>query len=531
MIPHPRTRSVAQFRALVSAIAIAVGAAFVPLGAQPPAQPPLPPAQPPLPPARPPQPPAPAGLQPLALTQLDERAQADLLDGRTFTMTLAEPQPVREVLLMLVRGTPFSVVPDPAVEGQFAGELKNVTLRQALEYILQPLGLDYSIQDTFIRVFRRRLETRFFDINYVTTRRSGSRSLGASSAAEPRQPVPGVSTGATATAGDALLAGSSTQVSGSDRGDVFDDIAAGVQTLLSPEGRFNIDRKAGLLQAHDLSERLDRVALYLEAVQSRINRQVQIQARVLEVELNDDFTAGVNWDLVLKQASSSLGVTQTLAPALASGVTLSVKIKDFSALVRALGTQGRVNVLSSPHVTAMNNEPAVMRIGTQDVFFVTTSQVDATTGRVLQTTVTPQSITEGITLSVTPQIASDGVIHLNISPSITERTGEAVSRLGDTVPVLSVRETDTLVRVLQGDTIVLGGFMQDRATVAREKIPLLGDIPGIGGVFRKESRTRHKTDLVILLTPTIMTPGQVAAATAREQERIYEAQQRAPVKR
>ena len=467
-------------------------------------------------PQRPPQPPPPTGLQPLPLTQLDERTQSDLLDRRTFTMTLSEPVPIKELLLMLVRGTPFSVVPDPAVQGEFIGELKNVTLRQALEYTLQPLGLDYSIQDTFIRVFKRRLETRFFDINYVTTRRVGSRTLGSSSAADPRQPVPG--TGAASS-----VAGSATQVTGSDRGDVFDDIAAGLGTLLTPEGRFNIDRKAGLLQVHDLPDRLDRVALYLDAVQARVNRQVQIQARVLEIELSEQFAGGVNWDLLVSTAVSSLSVVQ--APA-SSGpsVAVALKIRDFGGFVRALSMQGRVNVLSTPSVTAMNNEPAVMRVGTQDVFFVTTSQVDAATGRVLQTSVTPQSITEGITLSVTPQIASDGIVHLNISPSVTERTGQAVSRLGDTVPVLSVRESDTLVRVLQGDTVVIRGLMQDRAMVDREKVPVLGDIPGLGGAFRKETRTRRRTDLVILLTPTVMTVSDVAAAAGRDRAQPVETQ-------
>jgi len=176
----------------------------------------------------------------------------------------------------------------------------------------------------------------------------------------------------------------------------------------------------------------------------------------------------------------------------------------------------------------MNNEPAVMRVGTQDVFFLTTSQVDATTGRVLQTTVTPQAVTEGVVLSVTPQISGDGVISMTITPSVTERVGEAVSRLGDTVPVLSVRETDTQVRVHQGETIVLGGLMQERVRTQTSKVPLLGDIPVIGALFRREERVTAKTDLVILLTPTLLTPGQIAESTARERERLHDSQQKAP---
>ena len=184
-----------------------------------------------------------------------------------------------------------------------------------------------------------------------------------------------------------------------------------------------------------------------------------------------------------------------------------MNIHDFTGLLSALATQGTVNVLASPRVVAMNNEPAIMRIGTQDVFFVTTSQVDAATGRVLQTTVTPQAITEGIVLSMTPQISGDGTIHMSISPSVTERTGQAKSRLGDTVPIISVRETDTLVRVHQNETIVIAGLMQDRVT---RKASLFARL------FRRKEPTRRKTDLVILLTPTIVTPGAIVQAAARD---------------
>jgi MSHA biogenesis protein MshL len=207
-----------------------------------------------------------------------------------------------------------------------------------------------------------------------------------------------------------------------------------------------------------------------------------------------------------------------------------VNIRDFTALVQAFATQGKVNVLSSPRVTAMNNEPAVMRVGTQDVFFVTTSQVDATTGQILQTVVTPQSITEGVTLSVTPQISADGIIHMSITPSITDRVGQATSRLGDTVPIISVRETDTLVRVHEGETIVIAGLMQDRVLSEKTKVPLLGDLPFVGGLFQRNDKTKHKTDLVIMLTPTLLTPGAIAAEAARDEQRLYEVT-RAPVRK
>jgi MSHA biogenesis protein MshL len=511
-----------RFRRYARALAVLLltaGPAAVHVDAQVPSQPP---GQPP--------------LLPLAVTQIEERSQAeDFESTRPISLTFSEPVAIKDLLLLLVRGTNLSIVPDTDVEGSFIGELRNLTLRQALETVLQPFGLDYSVQDNVIRVFRRRVVTRIFDVNYVITRRTGSRALGASSAATggvvavgaaaltavgaaPAGPGAGVTAGVAGASGG----GSSAEVTGSDTGDMFAEFDNGLKTLLSADAKYNLDRKAGLLQVTDYPDRLDKVALYLEAVQIRVNRQVQIEARVIEIELRDAFAAGINWSIVLGKAGKSVSLTQRLAPSTSGVFTLGLDINDFNGLLRAFATQGKVNVLSSPKVMAMNNEPALMRVGTQDVFFVTTSQVDATTGRLLQTTVVPTPITEGVVLSVTPQIASDGVIHMNVRPSVTERTGQAVSRLGDTVPILSVREADTVVRVYPGETAVIAGLMQDRVRTNTTKVPLLGDAPVVGGLFRREEQRRRKTDLVILLTPTVVTSGGMREITAREQERLYE---------
>jgi MSHA biogenesis protein MshL len=214
---------------------------------------------------------------------------------------------------------------------------------------------------------------------------------------------------------------------------------------------------------------------------------------VIEVVLHDEFAGGLD----LRRLNS----------------------KDVAGLLSALATQGAVNVMASPTVTALNNEPAIMRVGTQDVFFKTTTQTDAVTGRVFHTT-EPQSVTEGIVLSVTPQIASDGMINISISPSFTERTGEATSRFGDTAPILSVRQADTMVRVHDTETIVVAGLMDERARPDVTKVPFFGDLPGVGKMFRGEKPGRRKTDLIILLTPTIMTPARVAQAAANELERV-----------
>jgi MSHA biogenesis protein MshL len=462
-------------------------------------------------------------LRVLPVMRLDGRAVPSVLDGERLSLSFAEPVPVRDILLTLVRDTPLSVIPAPALDQVFIGELKNVTLREALDLMLEPLQLDYAVRGTVIRVFPRELETRLYSVDYVITRRNGSRSMSASTGA-------GVATGGAGGVGGSGSSGagttsgagggSSSQVSGSDAPDLFADLTEGIRTLLSEDGRFNLDRTAGLLQVTDRASRLEQVERYLDAVLRRATRQVQIEAKVVEVELREEFSAGINWQAVLRVLGGTVQAAQTLAPATQGGFTLALQGRDFTALLNAFATQGTVNVLSSPRVTAMNNEPAIMRIGTQDVYFVTTTQVNPETGQILQSTVTPQALTEGVVLSVTSQISGDGVIHMSINPSITERTGVATSRLGDTVPIVSVRETDTLVRVREGETIVIAGLMQDRTSADEAKVPVLGDVPLVGHLFKRTERRRTKTDLVILLTPTVLDLHEAAATAAGELRRL-----------
>jgi MSHA biogenesis protein MshL len=435
-------------------------------------------AEAPLPPQAqpPPRPGAPqAPLPPMPVTQLDER-RAGELDAGPLTLQISEPRPVTEVLLLLIRDTGFSLVPDADVAGTFIGELNGVTLREALTLALHPLGLDFSVSGTAIRVFKRRTETRLFDVNYVSTRRTARRATG----------------GPTSVGGDERGAA----VVSSDDGDLYDELRSGVRMLLSDEGRFTVDPQAAMLQVTDYPERLDRVGLYLEATQVRVSRQVRLEAHVLEVQLAAESGGAIDWERALGSAPPPV-VPQAPSP---RGLRImGARLPDLAALIAALGQQGTVRLLGSPQVVAMNNQPALMRIGTEEVYFVTTSHVDQATGRAQQV-VSPQSVTEGITLSVTAQISADGFIHMSVAPSITERTGEAKSRFGDLVPILSVREADTAVRVLEGETVVFAGLLQGR-TETRPS-------PGFAGLFGAREQQRALTETVILLTPRIVVAGR-----------------------
>ena len=372
-------------------------------------------------------PPRPGQMPTLPLTQLDERSLAADLDNRAFSLTFAQAVPVKDLLLLLVRGTGLSVVPDPAIAGSFIGELKNVTVRQALGLILMPLGLDYAVDGTVIRVFTRERDTRIFDINYIAAARGG-----------------------TSTVGNDPSSSSFARVSTTTTTDLFADLSTGVQTLLSEAATFNIDRKAGLLQVTDFPERLDRVALYLEAVHDRVHRQVQIDARVVEIELSDEKAASIDWD----QLATEMRDGQSPAQRAAARPSLTgMRVTDVQRLLSLLAARGTVSVTAAPRLVTLNNETAIVR-------------------------------TDALTMSVTPQIAPDSAVMLSVSPILK-------------APVAV--EADTLARVADGETLIIPGFTREREVRERKNLGASGGWFGRGTVV-----TRKRVEVVILLTPKIL---------------------------
>lgn len=350
----------------------------------------------------------------LAVTQLDPGAAAIALDApRRLTLTFSEDRPVQEVLQLLAANTPFSLSIDADVTGTFRGELKQLTLRQALTAVLAPLGSEFDARGTVIRVSRARTETREFDINLLAIQRGLTRTAG-----------PPAGTVATTVAPD----------------DVFAGIADGVHALLSPKGSVHVDRRGGLAQVTDYPDRLDRVAQYLEALTVRSGRQVRLQARIVEVALRE--SASIDWRAVREKLGLPAGTPE-------SGLAA-----DPAALQAALAAQGDVRVLLVPEITALNNEPALVRAGIPGVSLVT--------------------------MTVVPQIGSDGTVQLSVSHAFEEQDA------GHKTPRVS--EADTVARVKDGTTMLIAGLLQPARAAAAPQ-----------------------AELVVLLQATVVTP-----ATLRE---------------
>lgn len=380
--------------------------------------------------ARAQEPPRETALQPLPVTRLDEPGASATLDaGRPLSLRFSTPMPIRDVLLLLVRNTGLSLVTEPGIEGKFVGELTGVTLRRALDLVLTPQGLDYEVTGTAIRVFKRRMETRFLDVDVNA---AGTRQFEAS-------------------------------------GGVYEDVTAGARAMLSAEGRVAFDRKAGVVQVTDYPERLDRIQLYFEAVERRLRRQVDIEARVLEVTLSDPAALSVNWSAAVEKARvTTPGGTATV---------------DFGALVSALREQGTVNVLARADLKALHNEQATLRIGTEEVIFLKNGDDSRT-----------HTLLDGLALTVTSRVTSDGTVLMTVAPTVTKRGSNSVDR--KSVPPMAVSEVSTAVRLRDGETLVLPGIRRDRDTSTQPK--------GFSGLFKRPPPPQKThAEIAVLLTPRV----------------------------
>jgi len=375
--------------------------------------------------------PAGAPLPPLPAMQIDPRDVTASLDAqRDLSLRFLEPLPIAEVLRLLVEGTPFSLAVDPDATGTFRGELKRLTLRQALTTLLTPLGLDFDVQGTIIRVTRHRTESRQYDLNLLNVQRGMQR---------------------TAANGDGTAAISTTV----NRDDVFAGITEGVRSLLSAVGQVHVDPRSGLALVSDYPERLDRVGLYLETLQSRSARQVRLEARVFEVTLRD--APSIDWGLVREQ----LGFPRNAPDA---GIAA-----DPLALRNALASQGEIRDLWAPEVTTMNNEPAMVHI----------SMAGASS----------------LTMTVVPQISADGIVQMSISHAWDEHDGDQKQDFLKALPPMRSTGADTVTRVMNGNTVMISGL--SRPT----------DIPGA------MQNQKGRAELVVLLRPTLVRAGTVAVGS------------------
>jgi MSHA biogenesis protein MshL len=248
-------------------------------------------------------------------------------------------------------------------------------------------------------------------------------------------------------------------------------------------------------------------------VHQALYRQVEIEARIYEVGLNDHHSLGIDWTKInflgtkgsIELANIITAPFGGFIPKLAT-TTISFADGDFAGVLKALQEQGDLRVVSQPRVVTMNNQPALIKVATDQPFFTQTVS-QGTAGSSTIVTEQVRSVTVGLVLSVTPQISEDGWIMMDVTPIISRLRDIAESPSGSAnAPVLDVKQSSGLVRLKDGEMVIIGGLIQEEFSDTERKVPILGDIPLLGRLFKGTYTVKTKSELVIFISPKIVRP-------------------------
>ena len=462
--------------------------------------------------------------------------------------------PAAQVFMALVTGTRYSMLLPADLSGSLTVNLKDVTIKEALETIRELYGYEFKFQGTRIFIQSNALQSRVFQINYLATRRQGSSELrvastsmspsgggGSTGAATPASPTPASGTGG--------KGADTSRVSTSSDSDFWRDLNSAMISIVgSADGRSVIvNPMSGVIVVRAFPNELRNVENYLKATQLVVERQVMLEAKIIAVTLSNGAQSGINWSIfnsvsngrsvagvlgpnanlnttTALQAGSGLTLTpgkngSAVTNSLTNGfVGLAFQTANFAALLSFLETQGDVAVLSSPRIATINNQKALLKVGSDDMFVVNVSGGTPTTTTVAGTapTVTLQPFFSGISLDVTPQIDDEGNIILHVHPAVSTVTEvEKVIDLGSNggifklpLPSSSINETDSIVRVQDGNIVAIGGLMKQEQQQARSQLPGIGE-SALGFLLGQRSSSASKTEMVILIKPTIINNDRV----------------------
>jgi MSHA biogenesis protein MshL len=502
----------------------------------------------------------------LALTLIGFTPAARGAEAR-FDVAVSD-SPARPFFEGLADGTPYNIVLEPGVGGTITLKLKNVTLIEVLDAVREAYGYDYRRIPSGFIIVPAAMQTRLFQVNYIDLERRGtsrtrvaSGQVGQSSSAAASggaaQGPDAQSQGLSEPAG-AVFAGrnggkdadrikeiTGTSISTRSSSDFWPELEASLKGLVGTDGgrAVIVNAQSGVIAVRANPRELRDVQQFLDKIQDIASRQVIIEAKIVEVELSSAFRAGINWAAIAQQGNRTISgfqtgpqqgfgsnnlqllnqpsvpvtvgpgnpVTSVLTNSLGGAFTLAVNAGSFNAYVELLATQGKTRVLSSPRVSTINNQKAVIKAG-DDEYFVTgvSSNTVVGVGASTSSNLDLAPFFSGVALDVTPQLSGDGQIILHIHPTVSDVTQKVLTvtaqGVTNSLPLAfsQVRESDSVVKAKSGQLIVIGGLMLSNHQVQDYRVPLLGDLPLVGNLFRSQQKTDDHTELVILLRPIIV---------------------------
>ncbi|ENM5826326.1 pilus (MSHA type) biogenesis protein MshL [Vibrio metoecus] len=487
------------------------------------------------------------------IDQLPPSVEADLMPDMD-TLTASEPKTLQRFRIQakeveakafftsLVQGTEYSAALHPAVTGRITLNLTDVTLDEALNVVRDLYGFDIVKEGKVIQVYPAGLRTVTIPVDYLQFKRTGRSLTAITTGTITNTDTQNSSSSTSNSSSNSSNSSSSsnnptarggTEIETTNESDFWPQLEKAVAQLLGNSGGQTVvaNPQAGVLTLRAYPDEIRQVTEFLGISQQRMQRQVILEAKILEVTLSDGYEQGINWSKAFSANGTNYQIgTGTIAqdtngnpissilPGLdAIGTLLGgqsnvvVSSGSFEAVLSFMSTQGDLNVLSSPRVTASNNQKAVIKVGT-DEYYVTDLSSVVGTGDNAQASpdITLTPFFSGISLDVTPQIDDKGNVLLHVHPAVieveqqTKRITYNSQQIELPLARSSIRESDSVIRAKDGDVVVIGGLMKSNTVDRVAKVPFLGDVPGLGHLFRNTSKQTQKTELVILLKPTVV---------------------------
>jgi MSHA biogenesis protein MshL len=434
---------------------------------------------------------------------------------QTFTV-VATDLPASELLFALARDARLNLDVDPAIDGRVSINAIDQTLPQILKRISRQIALRYYLDGPNLVVELDKPFTRVYRIDYLNMSRVTASSIGIKTALADTD---------TGSSGD-----SSTSVTNDTENNFWDSLETNLNLLASREGVTGVvisNRESGIISIRTTSAAHEDIQRFVDQVTRSARQQVLIEATVVEVTLNDDFQAGVDWARIangdgwsigqdLLSATTNLGELGTGGPVVQASYLDTNADRTITGAVKALDAFGEVSVMSSPKIMALNNQTSILKVADNVVYFeidATQATSGGTTAVVTQTfNTTIKTVPVGFVMNVTPFITAENEVILNIRPTITRilrfvndpNPTLAAAGVVSQIPEIQVREMESVLRVSSGNTAVIGGLMQDSADSTDQGIPGLHDAKGIGIAFGTKTRAFKKTELVIFLRPRVL---------------------------
>ena len=440
---------------------------------------------------------------------------------------VASDLPIAQACRLFGKAYDINMVVEPDVTGSVTVDLTDLPFAEVMESMLGANGYFWERRGNIVYV--RSWETRVFTIDYIRLVRSGKGSSQAQVSSGGQVQVGGAggaggAGGGGGGAGGAQGPAGAMSIQQSDSVDFWLELEAQLLGLVSEDGRLVINRLAGTVQVTDQHRRVREIATFIDQLNEAIYRQVDIEVKIVQVTLDQDESLGVDWSRLVSTGDGEFveGTLSTLILNPAGGAAALPPTADLTysniedglnrvtAVVQALQEQGKVDIVSQPHIRTLNNQSALIKVGTDRTFFRREQQTDTTNaGSQTFSTDVPQVVTEGIVLSITPQVSREGLITLDVSPVVTRvsSVSEVLDDNGNvqsTAPNLDISQTSSLVRARNGQTIVIGGLIQSIETEARRGVPGLSRIPGIGRLFQSSYTVESRVELIVMLTPRLI---------------------------